>query len=264
MASTTLHKDTAARAGAERRRARRPGVESRGPRAENGHARRVRITRERILAAATDAFQRDGYGAATIEGIAARAGIAPASVYNHFASKAGIAQALAERALAAHDEYVAAAWALEGVSPLERLIAAAGGALAFAREQPTLFQAISLSYLSPLGMFPAGTPAAEAIAARRGLQVQRIVTSLQDAIAAGELREHDAPASARFLIAAWAAVLSMEARPESPDDAAATLTAGIRAMIQGTGTPTVLTRDGRLRARYENAIARHGLLSAGR
>jgi AcrR family transcriptional regulator len=223
---------------------------------EDGHARRVRLTKDRILGAATEAFGRDGYGAATIEGIAAAAGVAPASVYNHFASKAGIAQALAGRALAAHDEYVAAAWALD-VSPLERLIAAAGATLAFAREQPTLFQAISLSYLSPLGLFPAGTPAAEAITARRRQQLERIITNLEAAIAAEELRPLDVPATARFLVASWAAVLTMEARPDTPADPAATLTAGIRGMIQGMATPATVTREGRLRARYENALERH-------
>jgi AcrR family transcriptional regulator len=217
------------------------------------------MTKDRILNAATEAFGSDGYGAATIEGIAATAGVAPASVYNHFSSKAGIAQALAERALAAHDEYVSAAWALD-VSPLGRLIAAGGATLAFAREQPTLFQAISLSYLSPLGMFPGGTPAAEAITARRRQQLERIVTNLQAAIAAKELRPHDVAATARFFVASWAAVLTMEARPDAPADPAETLAAGIRAMIQGLATPATVTRDGRLRARYENALERHGLI----
>jgi AcrR family transcriptional regulator len=226
---------------------------------EDGHARRVRLTKDRILTAAIEAFGRDGYGSATIEGIAATAGVAPASVYNHFASKAGIAQALAERALAAHDEYVAAAWALD-VPPLERLIAAAGATLAFAREQPILFQAISLSYLSPLGMFPAGTRAAEEITARRQQQLERIIVNLEAAIAAKELRPLDVPATARYLVASWAAVLTMEARPDTPGDPVATLTAGIRAMIQGLATPATLTRDGRLRARYENALVRNGLV----
>ncbi len=169
---------------------------------EDGHARRVRLTKSRVLDAATGAFARDGYGAATIEGIATEAGVAPASVYNHFSSKAGIAQALAERALAAHDDYVAPAWALD-VSPLERLIAAGGATLAFARKQPTLFQAISLSYLSPFALFPAGTLAAEAITARRQQQVERIRSNLDAAVAAKELRAHDIDAIARFLVASW-------------------------------------------------------------
>jgi len=225
---------------------------------EDGHARRVRLTKSRVLDAATGAFARDGYGAATIEGIATEAGVAPASVYNHFSSKAGIAQALAERALAAHDEFVAPAWAL-AVSPLERLIAAGGATLAFARKQPTLFQAISLSYLSPFALFPAGTLAADAITARRQQQLEQISANLAAAVAAKELRAHDVDATARFLVASCAAVLTMEARPESPSDPAPVLAAGLRAMVQGLATPATVTREGHLRARYENALERHGL-----
>jgi AcrR family transcriptional regulator len=228
------------------------------PVAENGHQRRARATRERILTAASRAFAREGYAATTIEAIAAEAKTAPASVYNHFDSKAGIAQALAEHALAAHDEYVAAAWTLEA-SPLERLIAIAGATLAFARERPTQFQAIALSFLRPLGLFPAGTAAAEAIAARRRRQLLRIVAELEAAVSAGELRPIDVPATARFLVGAWAGVLATWARPDSGADPAVTLAAGLRAMVAGTGTAVAVTRDGRLRSRYERAMRRSGL-----
>ncbi|MCW3064164.1 MAG: transcriptional regulator, TetR family protein [Solirubrobacterales bacterium] len=227
---------------------------------EDGHALRVRRTRDRILGAATQAFGRDGYGAATIDAIAATAGVAPASVYNHFASKAGIAQALAERSLGVHDEYLAPAWALD-VSPLERLIAAGGATLAFAREQPTLSASISLSFLGPLGLFPADTPAAEAIAARRRRQLERIVANLEAAVASKELRPLNASATSRFLMASFAGVLTMEAHPAGATDPAATLGAGLRAMIQGLGAPATLTGDGRLRARYARALERHGLVA---
>jgi AcrR family transcriptional regulator len=228
-----------------------------GMSSEDGHARRVRRTRDRILGAATQAFGRDGYGATTIEAIAATAGVAPASVYNHFASKAGIAQALAERALGVHDECLAAAWTLD-VSPLERLIAAGGATLAFAREQPTLSQSISLSFLGPLGLFPNDTSEAEAIAARRKLQLERIVANLEAAVAAKELRPLNASAISRFLMASFAGVLTMEAHPVGATDPAATLGAGLRAMIEGLGAPATLTGDGHLRARYERALERHG------
>ena len=226
---------------------------------EDGHARRVRRTRDRILGAATQAFARDGYGAATIEAIAATAGVAPASVYNHFASKAGIAQALAERALGVHDEYVAPAWTLD-VSPLERLIAAGGATLAFAREQPTLSESISLSFLGPLGLFPADTAAAEAIAARRQQQLERIVANLEAAVASKELRPLNAKATSRFLMASFAGVLTMEAHPAGATDQAATLEAGLRAMFEGLGAQATVTGDGRLRARYERAFERHGFV----
>jgi len=229
-------------------------------RRENGHVRRARLTADRILEAAVDAFAEDGYRATTIEGIAARADVAPSSVYNHFSSKAGVAQGLAERALSVHQDYVAAAWSLDG-SPLERLIAAAGATLAFAKAHPALFEAISLSYLGPLGLFPADTAAAQAIATRRHEQFERIAAALDAGVAAGELRPMDTHATARFLIGSWAGVLTMEAGPGSSADPAVTLAAGIRAVIEGVGSSATLTRDRRLRRRYEDAFERHGFAS---
>jgi TetR/AcrR family transcriptional regulator len=229
---------------------------------ENGHARRARQTADRILEAAVKAFAQDGYRAATIEGIAARADVAPSSVYNHFSSKAGIAQALAERALSVHQEYVSAAWSLDA-SPLERLIAAAGATLAFAKAHPPLFEAISLSYLGPLGLFPADTAAAQAIAARRQEQFERIAAALDAAVASGELRPLDTAATARFVIGTWAGVLTMEAGPGSSADPASTLAAGIRAIFEGAAAPAALTADRRLRARYEKALAQHGFAARG-
>jgi len=225
---------------------------------ENGHARRVRATKERILAAASEAFAREGYAATTVEAIAQGAGTAPASVYNHFESKAGVAQSLAENALAAHDRYVAAAWVLE-VSPLERLIAAAGAILAFALERPTLFQAMSLSYLRPLGLFPADTVAAAAIRVRREQQLGQVVTNIEEAIDAGELAAMDVRATARFIMSALAGVLTLAARPDADADPVATAAAGIRTIIKGAAAPAILTREGRLRARYERALERNGL-----
>jgi len=234
---------------------------------EDGHARRARATKERILAAASDAFAREGYNATTIDAIAEAAGTAPASVYNHFDSKAGVAQALAEQALAAHDEYVAATWSLE-LSPLERLIAAAGAVVAFAVERPTLFQAMSLSYLRPLGMFPADTPAAAAIRARREQQLRLVEATIEQAIEAGELAPMDVGATSRFVMSALAGVLTMEAHPDADadslttapaGDSLTTATAGIRAIIKGAAAPSVVNRGGSLRPRYERALARHGL-----
>lgn len=229
---------------------------------EDGHARRALHTKQRVLDAAIKAFARDGYGGVTVEGIAKEAGVAPASLYNHFAGKAGLAQAVAERALSVHEEYLASAWELN-VSPLEQLFAAAGATVAFALDQPTLFRAISLSYLSPIGFFPDGTPAAEQIAARRHQQLARVTERLEAAISAGELRPLDAPAVARFLVAAWAAVLSLEGTADAGSEPGRTLTAGIRAIIEGAGTSTTLTRHGRLRTRYEKALAERGFLSPG-
>jgi hypothetical protein len=59
-------------------------------------------------------------------------------------------------------------------------------------------------------------------------------------------------------MASFAGVLTMETHPAGATDPAATLGAGLRAMIEGLGAKATLTGDGRLRARYERALERHG------
>ncbi|MEU1176802.1 hypothetical protein ABZ464_03975 [Streptomyces sp. NPDC005820] len=108
-------------------------------------------------------------------------------------------------------------------------------------------------------MFPADSPAAQAIAARRQEQHERIVQTLEAAVEAHELRALDAPSAARFLIASWAGVHSMEAQSGTPAEAAATLAAGVRSLIEGLATPNTVTDDRRLRPAYEAALQRHGL-----
>lgn len=57
-------------------------------------AERAEVTRRRILAAARHLFARDGYGATTLLGVAAEAGVAVQTVYAVYGSKAGILRAL--------------------------------------------------------------------------------------------------------------------------------------------------------------------------
>lgn len=56
-------------------------------------------TRERILDAAEQAFAEKGLGAAPVRDIAARVGLNPASLYNHFAGKEELYEAVLERGL---------------------------------------------------------------------------------------------------------------------------------------------------------------------
>jgi AcrR family transcriptional regulator len=64
---------------------------------------------EAILAAAGEEFRRRGLEAARIEDIAARAEVAPATVYNYFADKDGVLVALFARRLALQTERLIAA-----------------------------------------------------------------------------------------------------------------------------------------------------------
>ena len=56
-------------------------------------------SRQKVLTAARDLLTRSDYAAVSVEQIARRAGVAPATVYNRFGSKAGVAAALFEAPL---------------------------------------------------------------------------------------------------------------------------------------------------------------------
>lgn len=57
-------------------------------------ARRRQETARRILAAAGELFARQGYAATTVEAVASRAGVGPATVYLRFGTKAALAARL--------------------------------------------------------------------------------------------------------------------------------------------------------------------------
>lgn len=59
----------------------------------------VRSTRERILDAAEQVFAEKGLGAAPVRDIAARVGLNPASLYNHFVGKEELYEAVLDRGL---------------------------------------------------------------------------------------------------------------------------------------------------------------------
>jgi AcrR family transcriptional regulator len=72
-------------------------------------SRRQELARERrraVVLAARQLFERDGFRATTIAAIAARAGVSPESVYKGFGSKAGVAKAIFDIAIAGDDEPV--------------------------------------------------------------------------------------------------------------------------------------------------------------
>ncbi|HWJ98095.1 MAG TPA: helix-turn-helix domain-containing protein [Acidimicrobiales bacterium] len=68
---------------------------------------RSRRTRRTVVAAATDLFVRDGYGATSIASVASRAGVAVQTVYATFGTKAAILDAALDVAIAGDDEDVA-------------------------------------------------------------------------------------------------------------------------------------------------------------
>ena len=71
-----------------------------------GRRERARARRLAVVLAARDLFERDGYRATTIAAVAARAGVSAESVYKGFGSKAALAKAVFDLALAGDDEPV--------------------------------------------------------------------------------------------------------------------------------------------------------------
>jgi AcrR family transcriptional regulator len=69
----------------------------------------ARERRRAVVRAARELFEHDGFRATTIAAIAARAGVSAESVYKGFRSKAGVAKAVFDVAIAGDDESVSVA-----------------------------------------------------------------------------------------------------------------------------------------------------------
>src|SRR5215813_15674289 len=72
----------------------------------SGRQARARARRLAVVLAARDLFERDGYRPTTIAAIAAQAGVSAESVYKGFGTKAALAKAVFDVALAGDDEPV--------------------------------------------------------------------------------------------------------------------------------------------------------------
>src|SRR5215470_18952618 len=72
----------------------------------SGRRARARARRLAVVLAARDLFERDGYRPTTIAAIAAQAGVSAESVYKGFGTKAALAKAVFDIALAGDDEPV--------------------------------------------------------------------------------------------------------------------------------------------------------------
>lgn len=103
-------------------------MEERNKRPYNSRERAARAsaTAAEIARVARRLFEQDGYAAVTMKDIAAAAGVAPATVYLHFSSKAKIVEALALEVTGSADLSVEQ---LEGELPLEEQLRRAASIL---------------------------------------------------------------------------------------------------------------------------------------
>jgi AcrR family transcriptional regulator len=72
----------------------------------SGRRERARARRRRVVAAARELFERDGFRPTTIAAIAAHAGVSAESVYKGFGTKAVLAKAVFDLVIAGDDEPV--------------------------------------------------------------------------------------------------------------------------------------------------------------
>lgn len=195
---------------------------------------RAERTVEAVLQAAEQLFNTRPVAEVTVEEIAATAGVAVSSVYNHFGSKAGVHVALVERALDADRHYMDLAYT-EDRSPVEQLYAAAEEYLAFYLKNPEYFR--MLAFPADPGSYPAGRELANRLATSVDEQNGRMVEAIRRGIDAGSIRNVDPVDTATVLWAAWNGIISLGWRPDglrrSEQDLRALLTSATDILTRG-------------------------------
>lgn len=153
----------------------------------------VRDTAVRIMLAAADAFAERGFHATTTRDIASRAGLSPAGVYVHFASKEVLLFELSRRGHArARDLLLAASEA--ATTPTEALRAIVGGFSRWHAEHYELGRIVQFEFrhLGP-------EHRDEVLTLRKEID-QVVAGVLRDGVATGEFEVDDVPTTALALL----------------------------------------------------------------
>lgn len=192
--------------------------------------------RRAILSGALTVFARDGYTRASIDAISSRAAVSTRTIYNHFADKADLFQAvIQESAARAADAQIAIIDRhLRKVTDLESDLVEFGIALvaAMSSEQAEHFALVRQVQAELQHIPPAAIEAWQNAGPRRVLRV--LGDRLQQLSDAGLLRVEDAELAAKHLMLLLSAADSPY-RPAGGDSAevAATVTAGVRTFLYG-------------------------------
>jgi AcrR family transcriptional regulator len=174
--------------------------------------RRKARTASAILDAAERLFLSRGYTTTTMEELAEEADVAVGSIYAHFGNKAGVYEALIERALDLDRRYCDEGFAA-GTTPVERLFGLADGYLRFARDHPGYYQ---LFRFPPPDRPAAGDApmSAARVAQRIKDETARMASELRRGQEQGLLgRPVDVESTAAFLWAAWDGVIACHLGP---------------------------------------------------
>ncbi|HEX8076063.1 MAG TPA: TetR/AcrR family transcriptional regulator [Thermoleophilaceae bacterium] len=173
---------------------------------ERTEARKA-ATRERIVSAALDQLAEGGYASASVQAVAARAGVATGTVYRHFPSKGDLFAEVFRRA-SEREMTVFAEVSGDGDRPAAERIAAA--VEAFARRSlaaPTRAYSLIAEPVDP-------AVEAERLVFRRGYK-DVLVGVLRDGVSAGELAPHDSDTVAAALVGAIGESLVGPLAPEA-------------------------------------------------
>jgi AcrR family transcriptional regulator len=150
--------------------------------------------REAIVSAALDQLADGGYASATVQTVAARAGVATGTVYRHFPSKAQLFAEAFRRASGIEMDVFAQATGDDGRSATDRIAAATEAFARRALASPTRAYALIAEPVDP-------AVEAERLAFRRGYR-DVLVNVLSDGIEAGEFELHDKETTAAALVGA--------------------------------------------------------------
>lgn len=109
------------------------------------------MSRDRIFSAAKDVLEREGVPGLSVRKVARRAGVSPMAMYNHFADKDALLNALMEDGFATWEGIVRAIRARDPMEWLERLM---DEFLDFALAQPHRFDAAFLLPATKARQYP--------------------------------------------------------------------------------------------------------------
>lgn len=143
----------------------------------------VHMTKDRIFSAAKAVLERDGIPGLTIRKVAQHAGMSPMAMYNHFADKDALLNALMEDGLAAWEKI---ARAIRTRDPMEWLQQLMEEFLEFALTQPHLFDAAFFLPASRARRYP------EDFVAGRSPVIAMTLVRIDQAKAEGRLGERPA------------------------------------------------------------------------
>jgi AcrR family transcriptional regulator len=175
---------------------------------ERTRARQAEV-RERITAAALDQVGEGGYSSASVQVVAARAGIATGTVYRHFPSKAELFAEVFRRATQREVDVVAELAGEPGRPVTERIAKAIEAFSRRALAGPVLAYALIAEPVDP---------AVEAERLRfRHVYRDVFAAALREGVESGELRPHDSEVAAAALVGALAESLVGPLSPGTDD-----------------------------------------------